>query len=84
MVFVSGSNPEQLRIKIEYMKLQLGNITAIHGDCMDYMKDIPDKYFDLAIVDPPYGLGKRLAHGSKDKKNSQSKFTDDLPLSSSQ
>jgi site-specific DNA-methyltransferase (adenine-specific) len=23
---------------------------------MDYMKDIPDKYFDLAIVDPPYGI----------------------------
>lgn len=37
-------------------KLQLGNITAIHGDCMDYMKDIPDKFFDLAIVDPPYGI----------------------------
>jgi len=24
---------------------------------MEYMKDIPDKHFDLAIVDPPYGLG---------------------------
>lgn len=24
-------------------------------DCMDYMKCIPDKFFDLAIVDPPYG-----------------------------
>jgi len=24
-------------------------------DCMDYMKSIPDGYFDLAIVDPPYG-----------------------------
>ena len=23
-------------------------------DCMEYMKNIPDKYFDLAIVDPPY------------------------------
>lgn len=22
-------------------------------DCMEYMKDIPDKFFDLAIVDPP-------------------------------
>jgi len=28
----------------------------IHGDCMDVMKDIPDNYFELAIVDPPYGL----------------------------
>ena len=25
-------------------------------DCMDGMKEIPDKYFDLAIVDPPYGI----------------------------
>ena len=25
-------------------------------DCMDYMRTIPDKYFDLAIVDPPYGI----------------------------
>ena len=24
-------------------------------DCMDGMKQFPDKYFDLAIVDPPYG-----------------------------
>lgn len=28
----------------------------IHADCMDIMKDIPDKYFELAIVDPPYGI----------------------------
>ena len=27
----------------------------IFGDCMNVMKDIPDKYFELAIVDPPYG-----------------------------
>lgn len=25
-------------------------------DCMQGMKEFPDKYFDLAIVDPPYGL----------------------------
>lgn len=27
-------------------------------DCMKGMKEIPDKYFDLAIVDPPYGIGE--------------------------
>jgi len=32
-------------------------IELINCDCMDYMKDVPDKYFDLAIVDPPYGIG---------------------------
>lgn len=26
-------------------------------DCIDGMKQYPDKYFDLAIVDPPYGAG---------------------------
>ena len=29
----------------------------INADCMDVMKEIPDKYFELAIVDPPYGIG---------------------------
>ena len=27
-------------------------------DCMEGMKHFPDKYFDLAIVDPPYGIGE--------------------------
>jgi len=36
------------------MKYALNQI--IHADCMDVMKDIPDKYFELAIVDPPYGI----------------------------
>lgn len=27
-------------------------------DCMLGMREFPDKYFDLAIVDPPYGLGE--------------------------
>ena len=26
-------------------------------DCMIGMKEFPDQYFDLAIVDPPYGIG---------------------------
>jgi site-specific DNA-methyltransferase (adenine-specific) len=31
-----------------------------HQDCMEYMATLPDKAFDLAIVDPPYGIGKRI------------------------
>lgn len=27
-------------------------------NCLDGMKKIPDKFFDLAIVDPPYGIGE--------------------------
>ncbi|WP_440881426.1 hypothetical protein [Tenacibaculum sp. C7A-26P2] len=26
-------------------------------DCVQSLKHYPDKYFDLAIVDPPYGIG---------------------------
>ena len=26
-------------------------------DCMEGMRQFPDKYFELAIVDPPYGIG---------------------------
>ena len=32
-------------------------MNAYHNiDCMEGMKEFPDKYFELAIVDPPYGL----------------------------
>ena len=29
---------------------------ALNIDCMDYMRQLPDKAFDLAIADPPYGV----------------------------
>jgi site-specific DNA-methyltransferase (adenine-specific) len=39
---------------------------------MNFMREFPDKYFDLAIVDPPYGIGeangknaKRVSKGQK-------------------
>ena len=30
---------------------------AYNMDCMEYMRTLPDKAFDLAVVDPPYGDG---------------------------
>lgn len=39
------------------MMEQLNNITLHFGDCMDMLKNMPDKSFDLAIVDPPYFSG---------------------------
>lgn len=35
--------------------LELNNLYNM--DCMEGMKQFPDKYFELAIVDPPYGIG---------------------------
>lgn len=37
-------------------------------DCMEAMNGFPDKFFDLAIVDPPYGIGENW------KKDRHSKF----------
>jgi len=34
-------------------------VIELHNmDCMDYLKDCEDNAFDLAIVDPPYGIGE--------------------------
>jgi len=38
--------------------IKIGTATLIHGDCEEFMKDLPDKSFDLAVVDPPYGIGE--------------------------
>jgi site-specific DNA-methyltransferase (adenine-specific) len=27
------------------------------GDCIEFMRTLPDKYFDLCLTDPPYGIG---------------------------
>lgn len=32
------------------------NIELLNIDNLEYMKEKPDKFFDLAIVDPPYGI----------------------------
>lgn len=42
-----------------------------HQDCMEYMRGLPDKAFDLAIVDPPYGMKALGAQdgGSSNKKH---------------
>ncbi len=48
------------------MKYQLGNI--YNEDCMVGMKEFPDNYFELAIVDPPYGIDikQRIYRDGKD------------------
>ena len=36
---------------------------AQNRDCMEAMREFPDKYFDLAVVDPPYGIGESSKQG---------------------
>ncbi len=45
-------------------KEQFGTVTLIHSDCMEYMRTLPENAFDLAVVDPPYGIaGNPSRHG---------------------
>jgi site-specific DNA-methyltransferase (adenine-specific) len=58
------------------------NLNLYNMDCMDLMQKYPDNYFDLAIVDPPYGIGKFTCESSTDKngkrrQNNKKKFLDD-------
>ena len=39
-------------------KHEVENSRVYMMDCMEFMKDLPDGYFDLACVDPPYGIGQ--------------------------
>lgn len=46
-------------------------------DCLEGMRNTPDKWYDLAVVDPPYGLNSRIAtcdNPASMKKHSLSKF----------
>ena len=36
-----------------------------HADCMDLMREYPDNHFQLAIVDPPYGIGVKTNMGRR-------------------
>ena len=57
-------------------------------DCMEAMREYPDKYFELAIVDPPYGIGadkmtlgngQRMLHrGSWDSSAPNKSYFDEL------
>ena len=41
------------------------------ADCMDLMRGFPDKHFDLAIVDPPYGINVMRAEGKPERRGNQ-------------
>lgn len=46
-------------------------IKLYNGDCLEAMRNMKDNEFDLAIVDPPYGIGKKMILGGE----RSSKFT---------
>lgn len=52
-------------------------ITITNEDNMALMARYPDNYFDLAIVDPPYGIGEDWKKRNKGKKHENSTYKND-------
>ena len=48
-------------------------VELLQGDCMDYMKKLEDNAFELAIVDPPYGIGNWIPSNVSKKGKKASK-----------
>src|SRR5690349_1869372 len=56
------------------------DIKLLNIDCMEFMKDCKDKEFDLAIVDPPYGIDHNNGVGRYEKwNNPQHKWDEFCP-----
>ena len=51
-------------------------IEYFNEDCMEGMKRYKDKHFDLAIVDPPYGIGADKAQNNGGEKWGYKKYKD--------
>lgn len=47
---------------------------AYNRDCMAAMAEFPDKFFDLAVVDPPYGIGEANEARMASRHHSQKKY----------
>lgn len=56
----------------------MSKINFFNVDCVEFMKSKPDNYYDLAIVDPPYGINaSEMTMGTgKNKKYSKGKKWD--------
>ena len=51
-------------------------------DCMEGMKQYPDKFFDLAVVDPPYGIEINMNMGRKKgqpKRHNEKDWDNQIP-----
>ena len=50
-------------------------INLYNVDCMEFMRGLPDKCYELAIVDPPYGIGEDgLKNHSRGKSAKSKKY----------
>ena len=46
-------------------------LELLNIDCMEYMAGLEDNAFDLAIVDPPYGIDNKISTTSRENKGNK-------------
>jgi len=60
---------------------QIKNVRLYNIDCMKFMRNVPDKYFELSICDPPYGIkqggDKNFTRGKLSISKNYHSFKDD-------
>lgn len=54
--------------------ITIGKATLYNMDCMELLKATPDKFYDLAIVDPPFGRGDIAKHTPRAKGTTKNKI----------
>tara|TARA_R100000655_G_scaffold100240_1_gene144599 strand:+ start:42 stop:728 length:687 start_codon:yes stop_codon:yes gene_type:complete len=60
-------------------------INIYNRDCLKAMREMSDNKFDLAIVDPPYGIGlgfsktKKVKNGTQTKGHKQKNWNNNIP-----
>jgi site-specific DNA-methyltransferase (adenine-specific) len=77
--------------------MKVDKTRSFNMDCLEFMASVPDKFYDLAIVDPPYGIarfGNRVELSNRidktvkinkwDKKPSQEYFAELFRISKNQ
>jgi len=57
----------------------IGGATLMNCDCMEYMATLPDKAFDLAVVDPEYGINLKGPCGHFEKYGTLQSINENPP-----
>lgn len=60
--------------------ISLNNIELWQGDCLELMKNIPDKFVDMVLCDPPYGINYSSNRTENTRKTKHKIINDEKPF----
>lgn len=58
-------------------KYESGSLTIYNDDCMNILRQTPDNYYQLCIVDPPYGIG--ISSNSIRQQHEKKSWDNEIP-----